>query len=164
MKSLVAHVWFRQVESSEHVLFNLTEFLLFKDSERGLAFPFGAPNVFATLFVIPYTLMAEIIFFRSCRYFIMIENEIAGVLAITSEEDGIYISTIGIERNYRRHGIAGFVLDRVERLASQRGKRRLELSVLKRNTPAQRLYAELGFSKKSETAWSLILQKNIKTF
>lgn len=160
MRKVENRISFKRVRTSEHFLFNLTEFLIFKDSEQGLAFPFGRTKIFAILSVIPYTLIAEIIFFRTQRYFIMISENLAGVLAILSEEDTIFINTIGVRRTFRRQGIAHFALERVARLAVDQDKKRLELSVLKKNTPAQRLYSEFGFKRKSETIWSLVLQKD----
>jgi len=48
-----------------------------------------------------------------------------------------------------------------EERARKEYKKWLELTVIKTNTPAQRLYAKLGFSFKKERKYSFVLKKRV---
>jgi ribosomal protein S18 acetylase RimI-like enzyme len=66
---------------------------------------------------------------------------------------------LAVAPEYRRLGIAKQILNFSAKIAKKRGKRWLELTVLKKNTPARRLYEKSGFVKKKERRWSLVMQK-----
>jgi ribosomal protein S18 acetylase RimI-like enzyme len=149
------------VRRVEHFYFNLLEFRFFRDSEGGVALPFGDLRFLAHLVIIPYIAAAEVIFFRTKRYFVKFGENIVGVVAFRQESDGLFIASLGVAEEYRRLGVATFALHYAGRLAAELGKKWLRLSVLKMNTPAQRLYARLGFSLTMKTRWSLILKKRI---
>jgi ribosomal protein S18 acetylase RimI-like enzyme len=53
-------------------------------------------------------------------------------------------------------------LEWIEGACKQLGEEWLELTVLKRNVPAQRLYKKPGFRKAAERRWSLLLRKKLE--
>jgi len=59
----------------------------------------------------------------------------------------------------RRH--TGYILNYANKLAKQLDKKWLELSVLKVNIHALRLYMKVGFAETEEKKLSLILKKSI---
>jgi ribosomal protein S18 acetylase RimI-like enzyme len=149
------------VRRSEHFFFNLLEFRFFRDSEQGAAMPFGDHQFLYSLATVPYILVAELIFFRAKRYFIRLGKTVAGVVAFHEEPDSLFIGSLGVAKEYRRFGIATYILRRAERLAVRLDKGWLELSVLKGNAPAQRLYVKLGFFAVKERRWSFIMREQV---
>ena len=149
------------VRRSEHFFFNLLEFRFFRDSERGAAMPFGDHQFLYSLVTVPYVLVAELIFFRTERHFIRSGTTVAGVVAFRGEPDSLFIASLGVAKECRRFGIATYILRYAERLAVRLGKKWLELSVLKGNAPAQRLYVKLGFFAVKERHWSFIMRKQV---
>lgn len=111
--------------------------------------------------VIPYILFAEAYFFRHQRYFVVLERRIVGVFALREKVESLYVSSIAVSPFYRRMGMATYVLNYSALLAGQLHKMALELSVLKANAPALRLYGSFGFRKKEERRRSFVLRKTI---
>ncbi len=153
---------FVRVNRSEHFHFNALELDFFINSEGGAAMPFGQANILSRLFVIPYVLIAEAIFLRTERLYIILENHIVGLLALRNEPECLVVTSLAIRREYRRLGIATCALRLAENIAVRLGKKELKLSVLKRNKPAQYLYIKMGFSLARTTMWSLILRKIVQ--
>ena len=147
------------MKSSEHLLFNFYDFRFFNSSENGSAMTFGNSRLLASLIIVPYILSCEAIFLRRRRYFAKLKNHVVGVLILHEKPDALHISSLAVAPEYRRHGIAKQILNFSARIAKKSGKRWLELTVLKKNTPARRLYEKSGFVKKKERRWSLVLQK-----
>ena len=143
------------------MLFNLYDFRFFNASENGSAMPFGNSKLLATLVVIPYILACEAIFLRRQRYFIKIKNHVVGVLILYEKPETLRVSELAVAPEYRRRGIAKQILNSSARVAKERGKRWLELTVLKKNFPARRLYQKSGFFNKEERRWSLVLRKKV---
>ncbi len=112
--------------------------------------------------VVPYVLFSEIYFFRQKRYFITVEKQTVGVLALEDRTSTLYISNLAVSSLYRRMGAATYLLSFTVGLAKQQGKNALELSVNKANTPALRLYAKQGFKKEGERYRSYVMRKDIK--
>lgn len=144
-----------------HLYFNLLEFRIFSDSQEGVAFPFGKPRLLYQLLIIPYALIAEIIFLEAKRYFIKAGRGVVGLAVFHEKQDSLFISSLGVAKEYRRLGIATYILECAETMAGRLGKKWLELSVLKRNTPAQRLYIKRGFSVSKKRKWSISMRKRI---
>lgn len=142
------------VKRKEHFLFNLLCFWFFRNSAgRGLeASPFG------TFIIIPYVLFSEVYFFRSLRYFVRIDQQIVGLIALEENTEAIFISVLASHPLCRRMGIASFVLDRTVLLARKLGKTSLELAVTKWNKPALKLYNGFGFYVKEQKRRSYVLQ------
>jgi ribosomal protein S18 acetylase RimI-like enzyme len=112
--------------------------------------PFGNPRLLASLIIVPYILSCEPILLRKRRYFAKMKNRVVGVLILHEKPDALHISSLAVASEYRRHGIAEQILNFSVKIARNRGKRWLELTVFKKNTPARRLYEKSGFVKKKE--------------
>lgn len=147
---------------SEHLSFNLLEFRFFRNSQIGAALPFGNHWFLSMLVVVPYILSMEMILFRAKRYFVMLGKNMVGVVAFHEEPDSLLVASLGVAKEYRRLGVATYVLRHAEKLTVRLGKEWLELTVLKRNIPAQRLYVKSGFSVVKERRWSFIMKKQAR--
>jgi ribosomal-protein-alanine N-acetyltransferase len=112
--------------------------------------------------VVPYVLFSEIYFFGQKRYFVTVEKQTVGVLALKDRTSTLYISNLAVSPFYRRIGVATYMLGFTTELAKKLGKSTLELSVNKANTPALRLYAKQGFRKEGERYSSYVLRKDVK--
>ncbi len=147
------------VRRSEHLLFNFYDFRFFNSSQNGNALAFGKSRLLASLVAVPYILACEPIFLRKRRYFVKLKNRVVGVLILHEKPDALYISSLAVAPEYRRRGVAKHILNFSTRIANKQGKRWLELTVLKKNIPARRLYEKSGFVKKGEKRFSLVLRK-----
>jgi ribosomal protein S18 acetylase RimI-like enzyme len=107
-------------------------------------------------------LIAEIIFFRGWRYFVELEGHIVGVLAVHEEAEALFVCSLAVSPERRRLGIAACVLIHAEKLARKLSKKRLELSVLRGNIPAQKLYERFGFVRKQQKRWSFVLSRGVE--
>jgi ribosomal protein S18 acetylase RimI-like enzyme len=116
---------------------------------------------FAMFVVIPYVVFSEVYFFKQWRYFIVLERRIVGVLALREEIRTLYISSLAVSPDRRRIGIATYALDQAAMIASKLRKEALELAVLKKNTPAIRLYERHDYRVEEEKKRSFILRKQI---
>jgi ribosomal protein S18 acetylase RimI-like enzyme len=119
----------------------------------------GGP--FAVFVVIPYVALAEIYFFKQRRYFILLKHQVVGVIALQEEINTLYISSMAASPDYRRIGIATYALNHAAAIAGKLRKEALELAVLKKNTPAIKLYEKHGYRVKKEKRRSFILRKQI---
>ena len=160
-KSISQFLQITRVKRSEHLLFNVYDFRFFNASENGSAMPFGNSKLLATLIAIPYILLCEAIFLRRQRYFVKLKNPVVGVLVLYEKPESLRVSELAVAPEYRRCGIAKQILNSSARVARERGKRWLELTVLKKNFPALRLYQKSGFFKKEERRWSLVLRRKV---
>ncbi len=57
-----------------------------------------------------------------------------------------YITDLFVREEARKAGIATALIARAERMAAEKGVRRIAIGVLAGNEPAKRLYARLGFA------------------
>jgi ribosomal protein S18 acetylase RimI-like enzyme len=60
--------------------------------------------------------------------------------------ESLFVASLGVAKEYRRLGIGTCILGYVEAIARRMGKRWLEVDVLSKNAPAQRLYTKYGFT------------------
>jgi len=150
------------VRKFEHVFFNLLNFHFFKRSEGGNLLFSGSPQMLFPLTAIPYIMAMEVIFFRGKRYFVKLKEQVVGIFVLREKPRTLYINSIAVAPEYRRHGIATYILGHANKRAKQLDKKWLELSVLKVNTPALQLYEKLGFTKKEEKKWSYILSREVR--
>jgi ribosomal protein S18 acetylase RimI-like enzyme len=118
-------------------------------------------GAFGIIFCIPYVALAEVYFFKQWRYFIVLEHRVVGVLALREEIRTLYISSMAVSPDCRRIGIATYALNHAAAIASKLCKEALELAVLKKNTPAVRLYERHGYRVEEEKKSSYILRKQI---
>ncbi|HVO85670.1 MAG TPA: GNAT family N-acetyltransferase [Candidatus Eisenbacteria bacterium] len=123
--------------------------------------PFGHANVLSHLFAIPYVLLAEAVFLHAERFYIKLDGRIVGVLVLRNKPDHLDVASLGVAAENRRSGVATCALRFTEEAAARLGKKQIQLSVLKRNLPAQRLYFGFGFSVAKTTRWSLIMRKAV---
>ena len=151
----------RHVSKREHMRFNMLDFLYFKDSKGLHPLISKSFRLFFPLMIVPYVLGAEVAFFRRRRYFVHLGKQTVGIFALQEKPAALYISSLAVAPEYRMHGIAENMLWPSARLARQLEKKLLELSVLKTNAPALRLYREFGFTVKEERKWSFILAKSL---
>ena len=149
------------VRTVQHFLFNLHEFNFFRRSEGANYLFFGNPRPLAPLVAVPYVLLCEIIFFRGKRFFVKLKERVVGILVVREKTEALYISSLAVGPEYRRLGTGKSILEYSGELAARMGKSWLELSVLKRNTPARRLYERAGFSLFEERKRSLRLRRNV---
>jgi ribosomal protein S18 acetylase RimI-like enzyme len=149
----------RPVKTREHFLFNLLNFLYFRRADGVRFLMEGGP--FAIFVVIPYVALSEIYFFKQLRYFIVLEHRVVGVLALLEKTRTLYISSLAVSPDCRRIGIATYALNHAAAIARKLCKEALELAVLKKNTPAVRLYERRGYRVEEEKRRSYILRKQI---
>jgi ribosomal protein S18 acetylase RimI-like enzyme len=161
LKDIRRSLLVKPVRKSEHLSFNWREFSFFNNSEHGSVLFFGSSRSLAPLAFLPYILSLELIFFRRKRYFVKLKQQAVGLFVLREKHDALYISSLAVAPEFRRFGIATYILSYAEKLARRLGKQRLELSVLKLNTAAQRVYRKFGFMKKEEKKWSYVLSRKI---
>jgi ribosomal protein S18 acetylase RimI-like enzyme len=149
----------RPVKIREHFLFNFLNFLYFRRADGVRFLMEGGP--FAVFFVIPYVALSEVYFFRQWRFFIVLEHRVVGVVALSEEERTLYISSLAVSPDCRRIGLATYALNHAATMAKKFCKEALELAVLKKNTPAVRLYERHGYRVEEEKRRSFILRKQI---
>jgi ribosomal protein S18 acetylase RimI-like enzyme len=101
--------------------------------------------------------------FQRRLYFVKLKNRVVGVFVLRERSDALYVASLGIASEYRKLGIATFILSPCTQVADRLGKKWLELTVLKTNIPARQLYRRFGFSDKEERRWSFVLRKRITT-
>ena len=161
MKNLHGLLKIEPVSSFQHPLFNLLEFRFFAASERGKALVFGNPPLLMLSFIIPYILVGEIAHFRGKRFFVRLGKRIVGILVLNARHKAIVIGSLAVSPLCRRFGVGWSMLGWIEGMCRRMNEEWLELSVLKGNIPAQRLYHRFGFRKAAERRWSLILRKRV---
>jgi ribosomal protein S18 acetylase RimI-like enzyme len=123
---------------------------------------FDHSRLMAVLIAVPYILGCELAFFEDKRYFVKLKDQIAGVLVLREKPDALFISSLAIAPEYRRCGLAIHLLNYSAEAGHRLRRSWLELTVLKKNARARRLYEKAGFFKKKERKWSFVLRKSIK--
>jgi ribosomal protein S18 acetylase RimI-like enzyme len=150
------------VKKSEHLLFNLYNFNFFRRSEHGDAIMFSEDSRLLTLLMaLPYILGCELAFFGDARYFVRLKEQMAGVLVLRRKPYALFIGSLAVAPEYRRCGLAIYMLDYSAIVGRRLGRSWLELTVLKKNTSARQLYEKAGLVRKKEGKWSFVLRKSI---
>jgi GNAT superfamily N-acetyltransferase len=162
-KSLHRFLAVETVSGSQHPLFNLLEFRFFESSERGKGLVFGNIPLLMPLLVVPYVLIGEVVHFRKRRFFVKLGERVVGIFVLNVRHGAVIVGGLTVSPSYRRLGVGWFTLERIERMCKSMNVGWLELSVLKKNVPAQHLYKKLGFRKAAERRWSLTLRKKLGT-
>jgi ribosomal protein S18 acetylase RimI-like enzyme len=85
----------------------------------------GSP--FGIFVAVPYIALSEIYFFKQWRYFIILEHQVVGVLALREETRTVYISSLAVSPDYRRIGITTYALNHAAAIASKLCKEALSL-------------------------------------
>jgi ribosomal protein S18 acetylase RimI-like enzyme len=138
---------FEAVRGIKRLQFLLLEYRFFKNSKEGRALPLNLPWPLS-----PLSLMLHIAKSRALAllklpcYFVKLEKRIVGLLAIQEHHESLLVASLGVAKGYRRLGIGTCILGYIETIARHMGKRWLEVDVLRKNIPAQRLYTKYGFT------------------
>jgi GNAT superfamily N-acetyltransferase len=144
---ICAKLRFETVKWIERLQLLLLEYRFFKDSEEGSALPLNLPWPLS-----PLSLMLHVVKTRALTllrlpcYFVKLETEIVGLFAVQERNESLVVASLGVAREFRRLGIGTCILGYIETTAKQMHKRWLEALVLRKNIPAQRLYAKYGFT------------------
>lgn len=76
-----------------------------------------------------------------------LRNHVVGLLILNEKPSALQITSLAVAPEFRRLGIASYILSYAGGIAEKLDKEFIELSVLK-NFPAQRLYRKSGFLQK----------------
>lgn len=136
-------------------------FEFFRKSEYGNVLGLGSPPVLSSFATVPYMLWMAFLGRGSSKYLVLINESPVGVINFQPRSDALYVSSLAVAPNCRGRGIGSCMLHFAEDMAKKAGKSWLELTVMKVNTPAQRLYVRLGFRLKEEKHFSFVLKKRI---
>ena len=74
-----------------------------------------------------------------------IENEIVGFAGVIDTIDQLEITNIVVKKKFRKNGIGNILLQRLIKLAKEKGKVEITLEVNNINLPAIKLYEKNGF-------------------
>jgi len=158
----VTQLQIRSIRTREHLLFNFLNFLYFRKNDCNNCFLIENHPLFMFI-VIPYIVISEVYFFRQRRYFITQKQQIVGLFALREKPEAVYIVNLAVSPFHRKLGVATQALNYSAKIAQLLHKGDLELSVLKANSPALRLYLKYGFTKKKEKRRLVILKKDLTT-
>jgi ribosomal protein S18 acetylase RimI-like enzyme len=146
----------------QRLAFGYFTFEFFRKSEYGNVLWLGSPQVLSWFAAVPYLFWTVFLSRGLSRYFVMMDRSPVGVFAFRQKSDALYVGSVAVAPNYRGRGIGSFILCFAEEIARKAGKRWLELTVMKVNTPAQKLYVRFGFTLKEEKRYSFVLKKKIE--
>jgi ribosomal protein S18 acetylase RimI-like enzyme len=79
--------------------------------------PFGNSRFPPLLIAVPYILACEGIFFRNQRYFVKLRDRVFGLLILNEKPSALCISSLAVAPEFRRLGIASYILSYAERAA-----------------------------------------------
>lgn len=161
MKAIREHLRTEYVGKRKSFKFGFLEFLLFWNSPDGKAIVFGNPAWLMPLIAVPYMLAALVYNFRGNKYFVRRHDELVGLFVLKVKEDALIVHTLAVSPMSRKRGVGFFILQYAECIANRNGLKWLELTVLKGNMPAQRLYAKFGFKIHVRKRLSLVLRKRL---
>jgi len=102
---------FVPVKWSEHLFFNLCDFDFFRKRTGGNYLFFGNLRLLAPIVAVPYILSCEIIFFRKKRFFVKLQERVAGILIVREKVESLYIDSLAVAPEYRRSGLGMFIMD-----------------------------------------------------
>jgi ribosomal protein S18 acetylase RimI-like enzyme len=99
------------VKWSEHLFFNLCDFDFFRKRTGGNYLFFGNLRLLAPIVAVPYILSCEIIFFRKKRFFVKLQERVAGIFIVREKVESLYIDSLAVAPEYRRSGLGMFIVD-----------------------------------------------------
>jgi GNAT superfamily N-acetyltransferase len=136
-----------EVKGFKRLQFILLEYRFFGDGEEGSALLRSLPWPLYPLSLLLHIIESRALtLLRSPCYFVKLEREIVGLFATQEHIESLVVASLAVPRCFRRLGIGTWILRYVEKNARHMSKRWLEVDVLRKNIPAQRLYAEYGFT------------------
>lgn len=151
---------FEAVGGIKRLQFLLSEYRFFKDGEEGGALILSVPWPLS-----PLSLMFHIVKTRALAlirlpcYYVKLKAKVVGLWAIQEHHDSLFVASLSVAKEYRRLGLGTCILERIESIARRMGKRWMEVDVLKKNIPAQRLYTKYGFKFEDEKMHGMIRGK-----
>ena len=138
---------FEAVKRVKRLQFLLLEYRFFKDSEDCSALSLNLPWLLSPLSLVLHIIKSHALaLLRFPCYFVKVEMKTVGLMAIEERHESLLVASLGVAKEYRRLGIGTCILGYIETIARNEGKRLLEVDVLRKNIPAQRLYRKHGFS------------------
>ena len=146
----------------ERLLFGHLMFGFFKRSRYGNVLNFGSPPILSECAEFFWLFWLMLPARGSLRYFLVADRTIVAVMVLRKKERLVRVASLAVAPRYRELGLGWHLLRFAEDSAARAGAEHLELTVLKVNTPAQRLYVRFGFAFKEEKKYSFILQKRVK--
>jgi GNAT superfamily N-acetyltransferase len=149
------------VRKRKHLLFNLLTFRYFSDSGYEDPRSIESHRLLAPLVVAPYIMIMEVILLRGKRYFVSLGEQVVGVFATHRRSGSLFVGSLAVSPHYRNLGIATRMLNQANEMAKQLSVKWLELTVVKTNLPALRLYRKFGFTIKLERKRSFVLRKKV---
>ena len=162
MKNISKKLRIESASKRQFLTLSFLQFRFFWDSENGTAIIFRRnPRWLVPFITIPYTLGWAVYNHGARGYFVKLGEQIVAVFTLSMKHESMIISSLGVSPEYRRLGVGLFILAEVEKLCRKMNVEWLELSVLKGNMPARRLYERFGFFVVREKRWSYILKKRI---
>jgi len=150
------------VKNTELLLFSLLVFNFFKTNKNKNILLLGIPEIVNPLIIVPYIFKLGFLNFRRKRYFVRLKNHLVGTFSIVEASNSIHIYSLTVGPQWRKLGIATFILSCLEAQAIRKNKTWLEVSVHKTNNPALRLYTNFGFIKIQESRWFFLFRKLIR--
>jgi len=88
-------------------------------------------------------------------YFIQVENENIGYLAVTPEDNKLFLSKLYIKSNIRGKGVGKKSIKFIENIASELKLKTIALTVNKYNYNSIKFYEKIGFKKVSSIVFDL---------
>jgi len=150
---------FKTVEGIERLEFLLLEYRFFRDSEKGSALLLNLHWLLSPLSLVFHIVKSRALtLLKLPCYFIELETNIIGLFAFQECHGSLIVASLGVAKAYRRLGIGTRILSYVEAIARYMGKRLLEVDVLAKNIPAQRLYAKYGFTLTSNERFPYLMK------
>jgi len=162
MKGISRFLTIQHARKSERLQFSFLSFRFFTNSESGIPIYLRKPMRLTLLMALPYMAETIIAHLREAHYFVRCGKHVIGIFVLREKPDTLYISSLAVNPLYRRLGIGTQILFYSERIAEKMNKHWLELSVLKTNIPALRLYIKRGFGRKEERRQTYVLRKNVE--
>lgn len=145
--NICGELQFEAVKGIKRLQFLLLEYRFFRDSDEGSALPLNLPRLLSPLSLTIHIVKSRALTLLSLPcYFVKLETKIAGLFATQERHESLFVASLGVAKEYRRLGIGKCILGYIETIARHLGKRWLEVDVLRKNIPAQRLYTKYGFT------------------
>jgi ribosomal protein S18 acetylase RimI-like enzyme len=138
---------FKAAKGIKRLQFLLLEYRFFKDSEEGSALPLSLACPLSPLSLMLHVFKSRALtLLRLPCCFVKLGTKTVGLWAIQEQHESLLVASLGVAKEYRRLGIGTCILDYIEKIAEHMGKGWLEVDVLTKNIPAQRLYTKYGFT------------------
>jgi ribosomal protein S18 acetylase RimI-like enzyme len=98
------------------------------------------------------------------RYLMLFhESNRIGFLSLREQPNCLYLETLQLLQQYRRHGLGTAVMKIVEDIARRKAKDKIQLRVFKDN-PAQFLYHRIEFKVIEDQGWCVLMEKVLEAF